>query len=70
VLLAKDALGRWSYVYADAGEPLTGSWYTQVSPPSTANALFIFVGTKPSGQTLRTIVTPEGNVEEKSSAGP
>ncbi len=70
ILLAKVALGRWSYVYADAGEPLTGSWYTQVGPPSTANALFIFVGTKPSGQTLRTIVTPEGNVEEKSSAGP
>lgn len=66
VLLAKDALGRWTYVYADGGEPLTGSWYTQVTPPSTANALFIFVGTKPSGQTLRTIVTPEGNKEEKS----
>jgi len=65
VLLAKDALGRWSYVYADASEPLTGSWYTQVSPPSIANALFTFVGTKPSGQTLRTIVTPEGNKEEK-----
>lgn len=65
VLLAKDALGRWTYVYADGGEPLTGSWYTQVTNPSTANALFIFVGTKPSGQTLRTIVTPEGNKEEK-----
>lgn len=69
VLLAKDALGRWTYVYADGAEPLTGSWYTQVGPPSTANALFIFVGTKPSGQTLRTIVTPEGNKEEKSVGG-
>ena len=69
VLLAKDALGRWTYVYADGGEPLTGSWYTQVTSPSTANALFIFVGTKPSGQVLRTIVTPEGNKEEKSVGG-
>ena len=69
VLLAKDALGRWTYVYADGGEPLTGSWYSQVTPPSTANALFIFVGTKPSGQVLRTIVTPEGNKEEKPVGG-
>lgn len=69
VLLAKDALGRWTYVYADGGEPLTGSWYTQVTSPSTANALFVFVGTKPSGQVLRTIVTPEGNKEEKPVGG-
>ncbi|MCB9497288.1 MAG: hypothetical protein H6686_10435 [Fibrobacteria bacterium] len=69
VLLAKDALGRWSYVYGDAGDPLTGSWYTSIQPPTIANALFSFVGTKPSGQSLKTIVTPEGNIQEKPFAG-
>lgn len=69
VLLAKDALGRWSYVYADGCEPLTGSWYSQVTAPTVANALFKFTGTKPSGQVLFTIVTPEGNKEEKTVGG-
>lgn len=69
VLLAKDALGRWTYIYADGCEPLTGSWYTQVTTPTTANALFKFTGTKPSGQVLFTIVTPEGNKEEKTVGG-
>jgi hypothetical protein len=68
VILAKDNQGRWSYLFAESGEPLTGSWYTRVDEPSTANALFTFVATKISGQSVYLIVTPEGNTEEKPAS--
>lgn len=66
IIVARDNLGRSTYLDALLGEPLSSSWYTEVGEPDISERLFRFDAVKINGQRVRMIVTPEGRAEEQA----